>query len=100
MRAKTSLVVEAGDVRETHHFATLIGYGASAINPYLAYSALADLHSPPAYSTTPLIERKEVLKIYRKAIGKGLLKIMSKIGISTLQSYQGAQIFEVLGLKP
>ncbi|MFK8162479.1 MAG: glutamate synthase large subunit [Lewinella sp.] len=97
LRAKTSLVIEAGDVRETHHFATLIGYGASAINPYLTYAALSDLHSSNVFEEVKL-ERSEVLSIYRKAIGKGLLKIMSKIGISTLQSYQGAQIFEVLGL--
>lgn len=97
LRAKTSLVIEAGDIRETHHFAALIGYGASAINPYLTYAALADLHSAGIFDTSE-IERKEMLTIYRKAIGKGLLKIMSKIGISTLQSYQGAQIFEIVGL--
>ena len=97
LRAKTSLVIEAGDIRETHHFATLIGYGASAVNPYLTYAALSDLHSVGIFDDMN-IERNDVLKIYRKAIGKGLLKIMSKIGISTLQSYQGAQIFEVLGL--
>lgn len=97
LRAKTSLVVEAGDARETHHFATLIGYGASAVNPYLTYAALADLYSAGLFDETGM-ERKEMLTTYRKAIGKGLLKIMSKIGISTLQSYQGAQIFEVLGL--
>jgi glutamate synthase (NADPH/NADH) large chain len=97
LRAKTSLVIEAGDVRETHHFATLIGYGASAINPYVTYAALADLHARGVFDEEEH-ELKQVLKIYRKAVGKGLLKIMSKIGISTLQSYQGAQIFEVLGL--
>ncbi|MEM9525328.1 MAG: glutamate synthase large subunit [Bacteroidota bacterium] len=97
LRAQTSMVIEAGDVRETHHFATLIGYGASAVNPYLTYAALSDLHSANTFEEAGL-ERNEVLTIYRKAIGKGLLKIMSKIGISTLQSYQGAQIFEILGL--
>ncbi len=97
LRAETSLVIEAGDIRETHHYATLIGYGASAINPYLTYAALSDLHSVGIFDEMG-IERSQVLKIYRKAIGKGLLKIMSKIGISTLQSYQGAQIFEVVGL--
>ena len=97
LRAKTSLVIEAGDVRETHHFATLIGYGASAINPYLTYAALADLYATGLFDETGM-ERKEMLSTYRKAIGNGLLKIMSKIGISTLQSYQGAQIFEVLGI--
>ncbi|MBC6994724.1 glutamate synthase large subunit [Neolewinella lacunae] len=97
LRAKTSLVIEAGDVRETHHFATLIGYGASAINPYLTYAALADLYNAGVFDSVDP-DRKVILTIYRKAIGKGLLKIMSKIGISTLQSYQGAQIFEILGL--
>ena len=97
LRAKTSMVIEAGDIRETHHFATLIGYGASAINPYLTYAALSDLFKAGVFDETGM-ERKEVLTTYRKAIGKGLLKIMSKIGISTLQSYQGAQIFEVVGL--
>ena len=97
LRAKTSLVVESGDVRETHHFATLIGYGASAVNPYMAYAALADLHSAGTFDEQKM-ERDYVLTTFRKAMGKGLLKIMSKIGISTLQSYQGAQIFEVLGL--
>lgn len=97
LRAKTSIVVEGGDIRETHHAATMIGYGASAINPYMAYAALADLHARNVFEEEGY-ELKEVIKIYRKAIGKGLLKIMSKIGISTLQSYQGAQIFEILGL--
>ena len=97
LRAKTSLVVEGGDIRETHHVATLIGYGASAVNPYMAYAALADLHARNVFEEEGY-ELKDVIKIYRKAMGKGILKIMSKIGISTLQSYQGAQIFEVLGL--
>ena len=97
LRAKTSLVVEGGDIRETHHVATLIGYGASAVNPYMAYAALADLHARNVFEDEGY-ELKDVIKVYRKAIGSGVLKIMSKIGISTLQSYQGAQIFEILGL--
>ncbi len=97
IRSKTSLVIEAGDVRETHHFATLIGYGASAVNPYLAYATLADLQARGAFAQQGY-RQEDVVAMYRKAIGKGLLKIMSKIGISTLQSYQGAQIFEILGL--
>ena len=96
LRGHTSLVIESGDTRETHHFATLIGYGASAVNPYMAYATIADLKNQKtfddSYSLTDLIG------IYQKAIGKGVLKIMSKIGISTLQSYQGAQIFEALGV--
>ncbi len=97
LRAKTSLVIEAGDVRETHHFATLVGYGASAVNPYMAFAALSNLYKSGVFDDQD-ISRDDALKIYQKAVGKGLLKIMSKIGISTLQSYQGAQIFEVLGL--
>ena len=96
LRNQTSLIIEGGDIRETHHFATLIGYGANAINPYLAFSTLIDINERGAlkqsYQTDELIEKS----IY--AIGKGLLKVFSKIGISTLQSYQGAQIFEILGL--
>ena len=96
LRAKTSLIVEAGDVWATHHFATLIGYGANAINPYLAFATIADLQRKQFFSDNSDLET--LLLQYKKAIGKGLLKIMSKIGISTLQSYQGAQIFEILGL--
>mgnify|MGYP001942803188 CR=1 FL=1 len=95
LRANTSLIIEAGDVRETHHFATLIGYGASAVNPYMAFSTLAGLKKKGLFPDTGYLE---LYKIYEKAIGKGLLKIMSKIGISMLQAYQGAQIFEILGL--
>jgi glutamate synthase (NADPH/NADH) large chain len=96
LRSLTSLVVESGDVRETHHFATLIGYGASAVNPYMAYFTIAGLRKIGAFGTDKDLD--SLFKGYNKAVGKGLLKIMSKIGISTLQSYQGAQIFEVLGL--
>ncbi len=96
LRAKTSIVVEAGDVRETHHFATLVGFGASAINPYMAYATIADLQQKDVFDEA--LSMDDLLYRYKKAIGKGLLKIMSKIGISTLQSYQGAQIFEALGV--
>lgn len=96
LRSLTSIVVEAGDVREAHHYATLIGYGASAINPYMAYASIAQLYGKGVFEDGKTLD--EVINTYNKAIGKGLLKIMSKIGISTLQSYQGAQIFEVLGL--
>ncbi|WP_425422289.1 glutamate synthase large subunit [Phaeodactylibacter xiamenensis] len=96
LRSLTSIVVEAGDVREAHHYATLIGYGASAINPYMAYASIAQLYGKGVFEDGQTLD--EVINTYNKAIGKGLLKIMSKIGISTLQSYQGAQIFEVLGL--
>ncbi|WKN41127.1 glutamate synthase large subunit [Tunicatimonas pelagia] len=96
LRAKTSLVVEAGDVRETHHLATLIGYGAHAINPYLAFASIADLqqrglvHSEESPDT--------LYTAFAKAVNAGLLKIFSKMGISTIQSYHGAQIFEALGI--
>ncbi len=96
LRSHVGLVVEAGDVRETHHFATLLGYGASAINPYMAFEILYALRDGGAldqeWSNEELVER------YTKAVNDGLLKIFSKMGISTLQSYQGAQIFEALGL--
>lgn len=96
LRSLTSIVVEAGDVREAHHYATLIGYGASAVNPYMAYASVAQLYGKGVFQKGKSLD--EIIDTYNKAIGKGLLKIMSKIGISTLQSYQGAQIFEVLGL--
>lgn len=92
LRAKTSLIVQAADVVEVHHFATLIGYGASAVMPYLAFSELKDLAREKGF------DFNEVSDNYVRAIGKGLLKIMSKMGISTLQSYQAAQIFEALGI--
>ncbi|MGH1435703.1 MAG: glutamate synthase large subunit [Lewinella sp.] len=96
LRSQTSLVVETGDARETHHFATLIGYGASAVNPYLTYATISDLYQKGAFGKEK--SRDYYIEVYNKAIGKGLLKIMSKIGVSTLQSYQGAQIFEALGI--
>ncbi|MEM8584913.1 MAG: glutamate synthase large subunit [Bacteroidota bacterium] len=97
LRAKTSLVVEAGDVREVHHLATLIGFGANAVNPYLALATLDLLYSR-GYFEGQGLSRDQAVAHYIHAVGNGLLKIMSKIGISTLQSYQGAQIFEILGL--
>jgi glutamate synthase (NADPH/NADH) large chain len=96
LRGSTSIVVEAGDVRETHHFATLIGYGASAINPYMSYATIADLKQKGVFDAEMNLD--QLIARYKKAVNKGLLKIMSKIGISTLQSYQGAQIFEALGI--
>ena len=96
LRGSTSMVIESGDTRETHHFATLIGFGASAVNPYMAFATIADLQNKQLFDTKYSLE--DLTAIYQKAIGKGLLKIMSKIGISTLQSYQGAQIFEALGI--
>ncbi len=96
LRGATSIVVEAGDIWETHHIATLAGYGASAVNPYMAYATIAELHAKNFFEAQQNVETLNA--IYNKALGKGLLKIMSKIGISTFQSYQGAQIFEALGI--
>ncbi|MCH7401439.1 glutamate synthase large subunit [Belliella kenyensis] len=98
LRTRAGLVVEAGDIRETHHFATVIGYGASAINPYLALETLLDLNEKGQLSKQ--LPSKQLFANYQAAVGKGLLKVLSKMGISTLQSYQGAQIFEAIGLGP
>lgn len=95
IRTLAGLLVEAGDVWEVHHFATIIGYGASAINPYMAFETIHSLNQQGALGN---ITDEEAYKNYQKAIGNGLLKVMSKMGISTLQSYQSAQIFEALGL--
>jgi glutamate synthase (NADPH/NADH) large chain len=96
LRGSTSLVLEVGDTREVHHFATLLGYGASAINPYLSFATIADLLNRGRVKVDMSLEK--AIYTFKKSIDKGILKIMSKIGISTLQSYQGAQIFEALGL--
>lgn len=95
IRTHAGLLVEAGDVWEVHHFATIIGYGASAINPYMAFETIHTLNKQGALGN---ITDEQAYKNYQKAIGNGLLKVMSKMGISTLQSYQSAQIFEALGL--
>ncbi|UII21933.1 glutamate synthase large subunit [Fulvivirga ligni] len=96
IRTKAGIIVEAGDVRETHHFATIIGYGASAINPYLALESIKDLNDQELLEQK--VSEEDAFANYQKAIGYGLLKVLSKMGISTLQSYQSAQIFEALGL--
>jgi len=95
LRTSVGLVVESGEPREVHHFACLAGYGAEAINPYLAFETLIALHD----ELPQKIDKKEILKRYIKAIDKGLLKVMSKMGISTYQSYCGAQIFDAVGLR-
>ncbi|SMF47849.1 glutamate synthase (NADH) large subunit [Alteromonadaceae bacterium Bs31] len=95
-RAKVEIIVEAGDARETHHFATLIGYGAAAINPYLAIETLKHMRDQGSFGKD--MNDEVLFTRYAKAVGSGLLKIFSKMGISTLQSYQGAQIFEALGI--
>lgn len=94
-RTQVSLVVEAGDVREVHHVALLIGYGAAAVNPYLAMETVEDL-ARSAY--VPGVEPEQAVKNLIKALGKGVLKVMSKMGISTIASYRGAQVFEAIGL--
>jgi glutamate synthase (NADPH/NADH) large chain len=96
LRALTGLLVEAGDVWEVHHFATIIGYGASAVNPYMAFETIHSLNAQGVLQKT--ITDEEAFANYQKAIGNGLLKVMSKMGISTLQSYQSSQIFEALGI--
>jgi len=94
-RMKVGIVVEAGDVREVHHVAMLIGYGASAVNPYLAMESCEDLvRSGMITNVTP----EQAVRNVIKALGKGVLKIMSKMGISTVSSYAGAQAFEAVGL--
>ena len=98
IRTRAGLVLESADIREVHHFATAIGYGVSAINPYLALESLLDLFKKGELPGAK--DEKTVLSNYQKGIGKGLLKVLSKMGISTLQSYQGAQIFEAIGLGP
>ncbi len=96
LRTSVGLVVESGEPREVHHFAVLAGYGAEAINPYLAFDTLADMHERSEFP--PEVDPVEVVERYIKAIDKGLLKVMSKMGISTYQSYCGAQIFDAVGL--
>ncbi len=99
VRGKVGILVEAGDVWETHHVATLIGYGASAVNPYMAFETIASMHERGQVALPAEGVLVGVLfKNYIKAVNGELLKIFSKMGISTLQSYQGAMIFECLGL--
>ncbi|MSW44050.1 MAG: glutamate synthase subunit alpha, partial [Actinobacteria bacterium] len=94
-RTMVSMLVEAGDVREVHHVALLIGYGAAAVNPYLALETVEDLARRGAIpGTTP----ERAMRNLVKSLGKGLLKVMSKMGVSTVASYRGAQIFEAIGL--
>lgn len=96
MRGQVGIIVEAGDVWEVHHFACLVGFGATAVNPYLALSSIRDLKETGKLQTS--LHEDDLKKNYIKAVNDGLLKVFSKMGISTLQSYQGAQIFEILGL--
>jgi glutamate synthase (NADPH/NADH) large chain len=96
LRTSVGLVVESGEPREVHHFCCLAGYGAEAINPYLAFDTLTDMHKRGEFP--PEVDAGEVVSRFIKSIGKGILKVMSKMGISTYQSYCGAQIFDAVGL--
>ena len=95
LRMSVGIVVESGEPREVHHFACLAGYGAEAINPYMAFETLVAIKD----ELPQKLDEKEIVKRYIKSIDKGLLKVMSKMGISTYQSYCGAQIFDAVGLK-
>ncbi len=94
-RLKVALVVESGDAREVHHIALLIGYGAAAVNPYLAFESIEDLIREGELTG---IDAGTAVRNYLKALGKGVMKVMSKMGISTVGSYTGAQAFEAIGL--
>jgi glutamate synthase (NADPH/NADH) large chain len=94
-RTQVGLILETGEPREVHHFALLLGYGAAAINPYLAFETLQDLIRQGMIAG---LTHDEAMENYRKAISKGIVKVISKMGISMIQSYCGAQIFEAIGL--
>ena len=94
-RTRCALIVETGEARECHHMALLVGYGAAVINPYLAFETIEELRADGEVQD---IDRAQAVRNYIKACTKGVLKVMSKMGISTLQSYRGAQIFEAVGL--
>jgi glutamate synthase (NADPH) large chain len=94
-RTRCGIVVESGEPREVQHFCLLLGYGAGAVNPYLAYETLRDMVAEQVLRD---VEADEAVKNFRKAVDKGVLKVMTKMGISTLHSYRGAQIFEAVGL--
>ncbi|WP_116997946.1 glutamate synthase large subunit [Desertimonas flava] len=100
-RTKVGLIVECGDAREVHHMALLIGYGAGAINPYLAFESIEDLiaaNDGQGMHNLGGLDAHKAVRNYIKACGKGVLKVMSKMGVSTVASYTGAQIFEAVGL--
>ena len=98
-RTRIGIIVETGEAREVHHHCLLTGYGADAINPYLAFEALWDSREQGYLDDAPhIVNNEDVIAAYRKGTAKGMLKVMAKMGISTLQSYKGAQIFEAVGL--
>ena len=94
-RTQVGLVVESGDAREVHHMAMLIGFGAGAVNPYMAFESISDMIDRGVLGD---MDREKALKNYIKAAGKGVLKVMSKMGISTVASYTGAQLFQAIGI--
>jgi glutamate synthase domain-containing protein 2/glutamate synthase domain-containing protein 1/glutamate synthase domain-containing protein 3 len=96
LRTRVSLVLESGEPREVHHFSLLIGYGASAINPYLAFETLDEMIRE---GLLPKVDHKAACKNFAKAATKGVVKVMSKMGVSAVQSYHGAQLFEAVGLR-
>ena len=97
-RTQIGIILESGEAREVHHHCLLIGYGADAINPYLAFEVLNKSLKDGAIKDETLKNSKDLAKAYKKGVAKGMLKVMAKMGISTLQSYKGGQIFEAVGL--
>ena len=97
-RTQIGIVIETGEAREVHHHCLLVGYGADAINPYLAFEVLEKSRKDGLIKDESLKSSRDLVKAYKKGVAKGMLKVMAKMGISTLQSYKGAQIFEAVGL--
>jgi glutamate synthase (NADPH/NADH) large chain len=97
-RTRIGIVLETGEAREVHHHCLLIGYGADAINPYLAFESLWQAQRDGVLDTAEFPSDNKIVSAYRKGVAKGMLKVMAKMGISTLHSYKGAQIFEAIGL--
>jgi glutamate synthase (NADPH/NADH) large chain len=97
-RTRIGLIIETGEAREVHHHCLLVGYGADAINPYLAFESIWQAQRDGLLDESELSSDDEIVYGYKKAVAKGMLKVMAKMGISTLQSYKGAQIFEAVGL--
>ncbi len=99
LRTQIGLVIETGEAREVHHHCLLVGYGADAINPYLAFESLWQARREGLTDTDTFTDDASIVAAYRKGVAKGMLKVMAKMGISTLHSYKGAQIFEAVGLR-
>ncbi|MEC8988593.1 MAG: glutamate synthase central domain-containing protein, partial [Verrucomicrobiota bacterium] len=99
LRTQIGLVLETGEAREVHHHCLLVGYGADAINPYLAFESLWQARREGLTDDEKFTDDKSIVTAYRKGVAKGMLKVMAKMGISTLHSYKGAQIFEAIGLR-